>query len=290
MSFKGGWIDDMPVFAAAVVDRVKWVAMNTRAALVGVIALLSLAIAGTTAWRRLAPTPPAPEPLAAEEAPLPLPPVPPRIAEGEQYENCLAMLPDDPSDALAMAVAWASSGGGEGASHCLALARIALGNPAEGAQMLQDLAQASHGAAVARASVYEQAGQAWLIADEPDRALQAATLALSLSPDDPDLLIDRAGIATTLDKFQMAIDDLTRALAVDASRSDALVMRGAAWRHLDKLDLEALLERGILRQRHNDRTGARKDWERAITLAPESSAADLAQQNIALLDVGPDRR
>ncbi len=280
--------------------------MNTRAALVGVIALLCLAIAGTTAWRRLAPAPQAEQPAEPEDAPLPLPPVPPRIAEGEQYENCLAMLPNDPADALSMASTWLAAGGGEGATHCLALARIALGDPGEGAQMLQNLAQSSHGAAVARASVFEQAGQAWVIADEPDRALQAATLALSLSPDDPDLLIDRAGIATTLDKFQMAIDDLTRALAVDSSRSDALVMRGSAWRHIDRLDLaaadidhalemdpdnpEALLERGILRQRHNDRTGARKDWERAITLAPESSAADLAQQNIALLDVGPDRR
>ncbi len=282
--------------------------MNKRAAFFGAVALLVLAAASGAAWWSFAPAPPELETAETGEAPLPIPPVPPRIAEGEQYESCLAMLGNDPAGALAFAKTWqgSSGGGGEGAAHCLALARIALGAPEEGASMLQKLADTSHGAAVARASVYEQAGQAWLIADEPARALQAATLALGLSPDDPDLLIDRAGILITLEKFQSGIDDLTRALAIDATRSDAMVMRGSAWRHLNRLDLaqedidhaldidpdnpEALLERGILRQRHNDRAGARKDWERAISVAPDSSAADLAQQNIALLDVGPDRR
>jgi len=84
------------------------------------------------------------------------------------------------------------------------------------------------------------------------------------------------------------------------------VLRGTAWRHLGQLDHaqdsldralsqdpdspEALLERGILRQRHDDREGARRDWERAIELAPDSAAADLAQQNLALLEAGPDRK
>jgi tetratricopeptide (TPR) repeat protein len=283
-----------------------WAAMNTRAALFGAGALLVLAAAGGGVWWYLTPSAPETEAAAPDDMPLPVPPVPPRIAEGEQYESCLAMVPNDPAGALTFAQSWQTTGGGEGAAHCLALARIGMGNPAEGAQLLLNLAGASQGAAVARAAVYEQASEAWLLADDPDRALQAASLAISLSPDDPDLLIDRATTATTLDKFQLAIDDLTRALEIDDTRSDALVMRGAAWRHLGRLDLaqkdidqalqldpdnvEGLLERGILRQRRDDRAGARRDWERAITLAPDSSAADLAQQNIALLDVGPDRR
>jgi tetratricopeptide (TPR) repeat protein len=280
--------------------------MNPRAALIGAGALLVLAAAGGVTWWTLGAPAGEAEIADPEETPLPIPPVPPRIAEGDQYESCLAMVPNDPAGAQAFAQGWQATGGGEGAAHCLALARIGLGNPAEGARMLVQLADASHGAAVARATVYEQASEAWMMANEPDRALQAATLALTLSPDDPDLLIDRAATAATLQKFQMSIDDLTRALAIDGTRSDALVMRGGAWRRLDRLDLaeedigralemdpdnpEALLERGILRQRRNDRAGARKDWEKAISLAPDSSAADLAQQNIALLDVGPDRR
>jgi regulator of sirC expression with transglutaminase-like and TPR domain len=172
--------------------------------------------------------------------------------------------------------------------------------------MLQDLAAKSTAAALARASIFGQAEEAWMMASQPDRAHEAATEALALKPDDADLLIERATAANAMGRFMDAIDDLNRALEVDPRREDALVLRGSAWRNEDRLELaqadidhaididpddpEALLERGILRQRHNDRTGARKDWERAITLAPESSAADLAQQNIALLDVGPDRR
>jgi regulator of sirC expression with transglutaminase-like and TPR domain len=51
-----------------------------------------------------------------------------------------------------------------------------------------------------------------------------------------------------------------------------------------------LLERGILRQRRNDDEGARADWQRAISLAPDTATADLAEQNLALLEAGPVRR
>ena len=73
-------------------------------------------------------------------------------------------------------------------------------------------------------------------------------------------------------QLELAQDDIDRALMLDPDRPDAL------------------LERGILRQRRNDRSGARDDWERAISLAPDSSTADLAQQNLALLEAGPSRR
>jgi regulator of sirC expression with transglutaminase-like and TPR domain len=53
---------------------------------------------------------------------------------------------------------------------------------------------------------------------------------------------------------------------------------------------EALLERGILRQMGGDPAGAQADWERAIALAPDSAAADLARQNLTLNEVGPRRR
>ena len=70
----------------------------------------------------------------------------------------------------------------------------------------------------------------------------------------------------------MARDDIDRAVGRDPD------------------DAEALLERGILRERSNDASGARADWERAISLEPDSDTADLAQQDLALLDAGPDRR
>ncbi len=120
------------------------------------------------------------------------------------------------------------------------------------------------------------------------------------------MLIARAGAAIAMGRYMDSIDDLNRALELDPRRADALVLRGSAWRNEDRIELaqadidhaididpddpEALLERGILRQRKGDRAGAQADWERAIELDPDSQAADLAQQNLALLEAGPDSR
>ncbi|HEX3348998.1 MAG TPA: hypothetical protein VHS58_12955 [Acetobacteraceae bacterium] len=248
----------------------------------------------------------APKPDAAPAAPLPLPPVPPRIAEGDRYERCLDMLNEDAPGASAEAEAWQSNGGGEAAAHCLALARIAMGEPQLGAQMLESLARASSAPPAARAMVFGQAAQAWEMANDIPRAYAAATSALALASDDPDLLVDRAVAAGALAKFQESIDDLDRAIEIDPHRLDAMVLRGSAWRHLGQLDLaqddidrvlladpenaEALLERGILRQRKGDVAGAQADWQQAMKLAPDSATADLAQQDLALLEAGPERR
>ncbi len=280
--------------------------MNRRVTAIGVAGLLILAGAGAAAWvlPRLHDSAPAPDTTADSAEPIPIPPVPPRIAEGDDYENCLSMLNSDPSGADTFADAWEATGGGEGATHCHALAKIALGDVDAGAGMLEKLAASSHAPAAARAAVYGQADQAWLMAGKPDRALAAATQALNLSGDDPDLLINRSIAAATLEHYDDAIDDLTRALDIDGRRADALVLRGAAWRHLGHLDqaeddidrafaldpenAEAFLERGILRQRRGDRTGAHEDWTRAAQLAPDTATSDLAEQNLALLEASPD--
>ena len=230
----------------------------------------------------------------------------PRIAQGEDYDRCLAMLGTDPQGASAFADAWEATGGGDGATHCRALAEITLGAPEKGADMLEKLANASKAEVAARASLYGQADQAWLMAGEPGRAFGAATLALSLTPDDLGLLIDRSIAAASLERYDDAVDDLTRALDFDPHRVDALVFRGAAWRHLNQMGLaqddidrafalepenaDVLLERGILKQRRGDRAGARQDWEHAIALGSNTATGDLAQQNLALLEAGPSRR
>ncbi len=278
-------------------------AMNTRAFLGGV-ALLALLTVGGAWWMGWFGAQAEIGSLTDES--LPIPPVPPRIADGEDYERCLAMLNTDPAGAAGYAEAWEATGGGEGAQHCLALADVALGEAETGADLLDKLGARSKGAPAARAAVYGQAGQAWIIAGAPDRAYGSTTLALSLTPDDPDLLIDRSIAASNLERFKEAVEDLSRALDLDARRPDALVYRGAAWRNLNQLDRarddvdraltqdpdspEALLERGILRQRRGDVAGARKDWERAMTLSPDTPTGDLAQQNLALLEAGPERR
>ncbi len=256
-------------------------------------------------------TPPAADPAAsslrppgADAAPArPAPLAAPRIAAGPDYDHCLAMLFNDPRGASSFALAWAASGGGDGARHCQALAQIELGNAATGAVMLEQLADTTKAPDLTRASLYGQAVQAWQMAGKHDRAFDAATLALALSPDDPELLIDRAIAEGSTQRDHEAIDDLDHALAIDPRRAEAFVLRASAWRHLNNLEVagsdidhalalapdsaEALLERGILRQRAGNQAGAREDWQRAISLDPGSTTADLAQQDLALLDAGP---
>lgn len=284
-----------------------------KGVLIAVTVVVVLAAAGGRPWQAGRAAEPGPDeastaPVAAgdDQVPLPLPPVPPRIAEGADYDHCLSMLNTDPAGAYAFADAWFATGGGEGAIHCKALADVERGDADVGAEAMDKLAGSSNAPAAARAAVYSQAGQAWLMARDPGRAMASATLALSLTPDDPDLLIDRSVASANLDRYQDALDDLTRALDLDPRRPDALVFRSAAWRHLNQPDLakddidralaqdpdnpDALLERGILRQRRNEGEGAREDWERAMQLAPDTATADLAQQNLQLLEAGPERR
>jgi tetratricopeptide (TPR) repeat protein len=261
--------------------------------------------AGTRSAAAIPPGPEAPPVTGTQpdaNAALPVPPVPPRIAAGHDYDSCLAMLYDDPQGALAFADTWAS-GGGDGATHCRALAQIELGNIDTGAEMLERLADTAKAPDLARASVYGQAVQAWLMANRPARAFDAATLALVLSPNDADLMIDRAEAEGSMGQYHEAIDDLDRALAIDPRRAEAFVLRASAWRQLNNLvvaasdiaralainpdSAEALLERGILRQRTGNQAGAREDWQRAISLDPNSTTADLAEQDLALLEAGP---
>lgn len=242
-------------------------------------------------------------PPTANGTSIPLPPVPPRIDEGGKYDQCLAMVADDPSGALAFADGWAQDGGGDGAAHCRALATAALGDPASAASLLDALARDSHGPVAARASIAGQAAQAWAMAGQPERAFDSADLALDLYGDDPDLLVEHATAAVRLGRDAVAIADLDRALALDPNRAEAWSLRASAHRdagafdeaardveaalRLDPDDADALLERGLLRQHAGDLDGARADWERTMSLSPDSPVSDLAEQNIALLEAGP---
>jgi tetratricopeptide (TPR) repeat protein len=237
---------------------------------------------------------------------LPVPPFPPRIAEGKEYETCLAALANDPAGAIGMADTWLANGGGDGAAHCQGLALIVTGKPEAGAAVLEALAEHSSAPPMARALLLGQAGQARFMVAQPDKAAADASDALALSPADTELFIMRAGAKGMLERFEDAVTDLDAALQLDGSRADALVSRAVMHRRLNELDLaqadvtralaldpddaDALLERGILRQRMGDRAGARADWEHARGVDPNSTTADLAQQNLSLLEAGPERR
>ncbi len=247
------------------------------------------------------PPPPDAENAPDDSSPLPIPPVPPRIADSDQYDRCMDMLADDPAGADALATSW--KGGGEAATHCHALAQIELGNPAAGAEMLTSLASTSTAPGEARAEVFGQAAQAWTMAANAQAAYDAASQAIKLAPEDPDLRVTHAIAAIAVHRDQEADEDLTDALEADPKRTDALILRATARRDMGHLgeaaadidaackqdpeNADALLERGIIRQRQGDLEGARDDWQKAEDLSPDTATGDLAQQNLALLDAGP---
>ena len=273
--------------------------MNARAALAAAI----LAAASPSFAQAPAAAPP---PADAENAPagddvIPVPPVPPRITGGDQYDRCMDMLADDPAGADALATSWHA--GGDAATHCHALAQIELGNPASGAALLTTLATTSQAEPSARAELFGQAAQAWTMAGDTPKAIDAATHAIGLAPEDADLRVIHAIAALAVHQDQAADEDLTDALDADPKRTDALVLRATARRALGRLPLaladveaaiaqdpqnaDALLERGIIRERTGDLAGARADWQKVQDLSPDSATGDLAEQNLALLDAGP---
>lgn len=50
----------------------------------------------------------------------------------------------------------------------------------------------------------------------------------------------------------------------------------------------ALLERGILYQRQGLMEAARADWQDVVAVAPDSDEADLARQDLSLLETDPE--
>lgn len=240
-------------------------------------------------------------PGPAVPTPAPAPDNQETINNAVQYKHCITLARQKPDEGWEEALAWTSLGGGEPARHCAAVALIGLRQFEEGASRLEDLARTSHSDPKLRAGMLAQAGQAWLLAKNPERAYAAQTAALKLVPDAPDLLVDRAESLAEAKNYKDALADLNRALKVAPGRVDALTFRASAKRFLDdnkgaEADIEqalkadplyqdAWLERGILKRLAGDADGARQSWAKVLEIAPTSSAADIARRNIELLDV-----
>ena len=213
------------------------------------------------------------------------------------YGACMTMVQAQPQTAFEQAEVWAAQGGGQAARHCAAVALIALGRLFEAAQRLELLAAEMPANAIEpRARIYGQAGQAGLTTGEGTKAAPACSAALTLTPADVELMIDRSLARATEGQYWEAIDDLNRAHDLAPTRADILVLRASAYRTLEATDLAAddleralaldpgnpdgLLERGILRRLDGDVAGARADWTRVLETAGDSPAAQAARANL----------
>lgn len=226
-------------------------------------------------------------------------------APESDYAACMAMVQAQPRKAFEQAEIWHAQGGGQAARHCAAVALIGLGRHVEAGQRLEALADEMLASAVEpRARVLAQAGQAWLMAGEGGKAERVYSRALTLTPDDVEILIDRSIALAISGQYWEAVDDLNRAHDLAPGRADVLVLRASAYRSLEASDLAAddleralaldpdnpdgLLERGILRRQAGDAEGARADWSRILETAADSPAAQAARTNLKYLDESAD--
>jgi tetratricopeptide (TPR) repeat protein len=227
------------------------------------------------------------------------------VSPEQEYQRCQIRVEQDPSGAFEYANGWIQRGGGDAARHCVAMALMRLKRFADAGQTLERLAEgmAAQNAAL-RVDVLQQAGQAWLQADQLERANAALTTALKLSPGNPDLLVDRAIVLGVARNYGAAAEDLNQALQRAPNRADALVLRATSRRFLDQRDLaaadveaalkldprniDALLERGLQRRLSENKAGARSDWMAVLSIGPDTAQGDMARLNLERLDVtGP---
>ncbi len=167
--------------------------------------------------------------------------------EGEKLEQCLDQIERDPQVAYQDGLTWMSRGNVPAARHCTALALIAMGEEAEGALRLEELANAPDAGSIDERGVYlAQSGNAWLLAGLPDEAIITLTNAMKLRPSDGELFKDRARAHVMKKSWAAAANDLDTAIVMSAGDAEAHRLRGQARLKLNRLaeawaDVEAAM-------------------------------------------------
>jgi tetratricopeptide (TPR) repeat protein len=228
----------------------------------------------------------------------------PSLTGSSRYERCLTLVKSNARDAASAANAWHGAGGGAASLHCEAMALTALHRYAEAAVKLDQAAIiAPTSEPDLRIALYDQAGNAWLLAGNAEKAEASLSTALTLSPRDEDILFDRARARAARKDWSGAENDLTKLLTLDGDRADAWVLRASA-RHAEgrraeaSTDIahalavypnypEALVERGTMKLETGDANGARADWQTVIRAAPNGDAASAARQHLADMTATP---
>lgn len=216
----------------------------------------------------------------------------------QRYRDCMQLARTDPLEGQALADAWIAEGGGGPAEHCRGVVDATLGRYEEAAGRFAELAD-SIPESDQRARLLGQSGQAWMLAGNLDKAYEQQTRAVTLRPEDPDLLVDRSLILASQERYWEAVDDLNRVLDLRPDHPEALIFRAASYRLLGVVELagediaraltlvpdhpEALLERGLLAADAGDGAASRRDLERVVELAPDSPAAEVARNRLAAL-------
>jgi tetratricopeptide (TPR) repeat protein len=212
-------------------------------------------------------------------------------SDSAHYRRCMAASSANPDAALADAENWVHENGGVPAEHCAASALFNLKRYTEAGTRLDRIASGPAKLdAEFRVALFDQAGNAWLMAGDGQRAVQSFSGALTLSAGDPDLFADLARAQAMRRNWHEVDLDLNAALQLAPRRADLLVLRASARRALKRYedartDLDAalkikpgdggaLVERGLLRRQLGDVGGARRDFQAALKTGSATIAAE----------------
>lgn len=187
------------------------------------------------------------------------PPAPPRgltpgaQADAARLRACEALAESEPEKAYEEGRAWVAETPATEAKYCLAAAAYALGRPTLAAQQFEAVAAQLTGRDKGlQAGAQSDLGNAWLIAGNGARALEAFNRALAFAPQEAELFLDRARAYAYLGDWRRTEEDLNAFL--DQRPIDPLGLR---------LRAEARLQQGALEL-------AWKDIEAARVIEPYS--------------------
>ncbi|WND03603.1 hypothetical protein QGN29_04350 [Temperatibacter marinus] len=216
-----------------------------------------------------------------------------------------------------MALEWQSAGGGTPARHCEALglykrnkykpAGLMLDRVAEDMRTGKDMPFLDGKRTIANeymlASVYQQAANAWLQAEDLAMAVSAADSAEATAPKGTllyqEILADRARILVADENFEAAYEDMARLIQLKPEDGNYRLLYASAARMTNRLEialtsltviltqrpdhLVALLERGHVYELLGRKDFAREDWLKIMDLDPDSALAQTAQRNLQRL-------
>lgn len=158
----------------------------------------------------------------------------------KRHDACLLKAEKTPKDAYEDGLIWRAEGGGVLALHCVARAQLGLGQYDEAAQRLSLVAEMREVPDKGmRAAFLAEAGHAFLLANRNDEARQKFAAAIELTPQDPELRLDRAQSSMLLQDWGAAIADADEALKLKPNNPEALRMRGEAKLALRDFDAAA---------------------------------------------------
>ncbi len=231
-------------------------------------------------------------------------PVGPLEPPENRYRRCAEQVRNDPAGAVESATAWLAQGGNLYARQCLGLAHVALEQWLAAATVYEQAANEVPPAQDAlRADLFVQAGNAWIAAEQPARAVAALDSALA-APGLTDELrgevhLDRGRALVAMNDLPGARADLDRALQLVAADPFAWYLSAALARREGNLgrarsDIDRALEispanpdfqllAGTLAGLAGDLQEAERLYRRVVEIAPDSLAGRSARASLDTL-------